>query len=339
MPDTSSRARFPTASTNPVLLHERRVRLEEAVVHRRAAVVEQHLDDAEPLVDRLEERAVPRLALAQRRLGAHALGDVAREERDAPLLGRVGVHLEMDVAVGAGKAMGEVHVRVVALNAPELHHHLGLRLRRQHVPVRLPDQLPARPAEHALGRRVHRFYRQAAAHGDVGVADALEQRRRAVGGGLGEVGVALPLPARLRLLLLEQADEGGDLLPEDVGIERLEEVVDGAGRVAGVDLPPVAVECGDEDDRREARRRQGLDVPRDLVAVHPGHLHVEDDDGEVLVQDVLERFGGVVGADEANAERLESRLEGEEVLGAVVDQEHAGGMNVLGRTAFRRGRA
>ena len=267
------------------------------------------------------------------------MGDVAREERDAPFLGRVGVHLEVDVAVGAGVPVGEVHVHVVALDASELHHHLGLRLRRQHVPIRLPDQLPARPAEHALGRRVHRFYGKAAAHGDVGVADALEQRRRAVGGGLGEVGVALPLPARLRLLLLEEADEGGDLLAQDVGIERLEQVVDCAGRVAGVDLTPVAVERGDEDDRREARRRHGLDVPRDLVAVHPGHLHVEDDDGEVLVQDVLERLGGVVGADEANAKWLECRLEGEEVLGTVVHQEHAGTLNVLERRVFRpRGR-
>jgi hypothetical protein len=92
-----------------------------------------------------------------------------------------------------------------------------------------------------------------------------------------------------------------------------------------VDLPPVTVECGDEDDRREARRRHGLDVARDLVAVHPGHLDVEDDDGEVLVQHVLERLRGVVGTHEAHAERLERRLEGEEILGTVVHQEHAGG--------------
>jgi hypothetical protein len=62
----------------------------------------------------------------------------------------------------------------------------------------------------------------------VHVADALEQRRGAMGGGLGEVGVALPLPARLRLLLLVEADERGDLLAQNVGIERLEQVVDGA---------------------------------------------------------------------------------------------------------------
>jgi hypothetical protein len=84
-------------------------------------------------VERLEQRPVARLALAERRLGAHALGDVAREERDTVLLGRVGVHLEVDVSLGAGEVVGEVHVHVVALDAPELQHHLALRVFGQHV--------------------------------------------------------------------------------------------------------------------------------------------------------------------------------------------------------------
>jgi hypothetical protein len=72
-----------------------------------------------------------------------------------------------------------------------------------------------------------------------------------------------------------------------------------------------------------------------FVAVHAGHLHVEDDDGEVFVGYELKSFGSVVRAHEADAERLERGFEGEEVLGAVVHQEYTGRPNALLLRTFR----
>jgi hypothetical protein len=73
--------RAPDGRGEPGLLLERRVGLEPAVVHRPAGRVEDHLHDAEPLVDRREERAVALLALAQRGLLRAALADVAEVAR------------------------------------------------------------------------------------------------------------------------------------------------------------------------------------------------------------------------------------------------------------------
>ena len=244
-------------------------------------LVEQQLAEAEPLVERLEQHAVARLALAQRRLGAHALGDVAREHRDAAVLRRVDVDLEVEVASVAGEMVGEVRVLPVALHAAELPFQLGARAAGKRLPAGTSDEHLAPPPERALGRRVDRVDAELAVHGDVRVADPLEQARGAKCRLLGEIGVALTLAQRLGFLLLIEPDEGGDLLPEDVGIERLEEVVHRAGLVAGVHLTAVAIERGDEDDRREAGALHRLDAPRHLVSTDLGHRHVEEDDGEL----------------------------------------------------------
>lgn len=56
------------------------------------------------------------------------------------------------------------------------------------------------------------------------------------------------LPADL-LALQEQLDEDRDLRPEDVGIEGLDEVVDGAVGVAPGEIVVLAVDRGEKDDR------------------------------------------------------------------------------------------
>src|SRR5215212_6568593 len=56
---------------------ERWVRLQDAIVHRPALFVVQHLDDAEAFVDRIEQLAVAFFGLAQRLLGTLAFCNVA----------------------------------------------------------------------------------------------------------------------------------------------------------------------------------------------------------------------------------------------------------------------
>ena len=57
-----------------------------------------------------------------------------------------------------------------------------------------------------------------------------------------------------------------------------------------------------------------LDQPRGLEAVHARHLHVEQDHGEVALEQAAQRGLARLRAHESLAERLENRLEREQVL-------------------------
>ena len=64
-----------------------------------------------------------------------------------------------------------------------------------------------------------------------------------------------------------------------------------------------------------------LDQLRGLEAVHARHLDVEQDRRELLVEQPPQRLLARRGADEVGVERLEDRLQGEQVLGPVVDEQ------------------
>ena len=68
-------------------------------------------------------------------------------------------------------------------------------------------------------------------------------------------------------------------------------------------------------------RARALDQLRGLEAVHARHLDVEQDDREVVAQERRERLVARVREHELVAERLEDRLERDEVLGPVVDEQ------------------
>ena len=85
------------------------------------------------------------------------------------------------------------------------------------------------------------------------------------------------------LALVEQVDERPHARAQHVGVERLGDVVGGARRVALARVLLVTVDGRQEDDRHLGAR---LGVARSaaghLEAVHSGHLHVEQHDGEGL---------------------------------------------------------
>ena len=124
--------------------------------------------------------------------------------------------------------------------------------------------------------------------------------------------------------LLPELDEDGDLGAEDQRVERLHQVVDGAGAVAAEDVLGVLRDRGQEEDRDVLRPLPLLDQLGGLEAVHPRHLDVEQDRRELVVQQPPQRLLARRGADEIGVERLEDRLEREQVLGPVVDQQQLG---------------
>ena len=120
------------------------------------------------------------------------------------------------------------------------------------------------------------------------------------------------------LVLLVQLDEDRHLRAQDLGVEGLEDVVDRTRRVTPEHLLLVLRDRGDEDDRHVARAFALLDQRRRVEAVELGHLHVEQDHGDLVPQQLPQRILAGMRVDEVLAERLQDGLEGEQVLGAVV---------------------
>ena len=141
---------------------------------------------------------------------------------------------------------------------------------------------------------------------------------------LGELGVALVQELRLRLEPLTtevQIDEHTHLRPEDVRVERFEQVVDRAVRVPLEHVRRVAADRRDEHDRHRAQAWMRLDERRGLEAVDAGHLHVEQHDGELVGEQALEGLFTRGRADDAVAEWGEHRVEADQVRGDVVHEQ------------------
>jgi hypothetical protein len=55
---------------------------------------------------------------------------------------------------------------------------------------------------------------------------------------------------------------------------------------------------GDEDDRRVLEARMRVDHARGFVTVHDRHVEVEQEHGEIVRHQQLQRFGAGVGLDQ-----------------------------------------
>jgi hypothetical protein len=81
-----------------------------------------------------------------------------------------------------------------------------------------------------------------------------------------------------------QLDEDRNLRAEHLRAEGLEDVVDGAGRIAAEYVLLVFRNRRDEDNRDVPRALALLDQPRCLEAVEHRHLDVEQDHRHVMPQ-------------------------------------------------------
>ena len=137
--------------------------------------------------------------------------------------------------------------------------------------------------------------------------------------------------------LLPEVDEDADLRPQDVGLERLHQIVHGAGVVAAEDVLRVLGDRRQEDDRDVAGPLAPLDQLSRLEPVQPRHLDVEQDRGELFLEQVPERLLAGLRAHELLAERLEERFEREQVLGPVVDQQQLRALAHRQHNPYRNG--
>ena len=91
-----------------------------------------------------------------------------------------------------------------------------------------------------------------------------------------------------------EIDEHRDLRLEDVAVDRLGQIVDRAAVVAAQHVALVQHVRREKQDRDVARPPPLLDDLGELQAAHPRHLDVEDDRGELLIEQREQRFVGRV---------------------------------------------
>ena len=108
------------------------------------------------------------------------------------------------------------------------------------------------------------------------------------------------------------------------GLEGLGEVVDAAGGEAA-DLVVGIAEAGEEDDGDLAEGGVGLEPGADLVAVHAGHVDVEEDEVGRDAGGGGEGLGAAGDGGDGVAGLVELFAEEEAVFGDVVNDEDVGG--------------
>jgi hypothetical protein len=137
---------------------------------------------------------------------------------------------------------------------------------------------------------------------------------------IGPAAERLRLPPDLRGRA-EELDQDGNLGAQHLGNDRGHDVVDRTQRVALRHVHFLG-ERGDEDDRRVGGPLPIADERSGLEAVHPGHPHVEQDDGEVLPEQPPQRLTARLRGHDVDVERQQDRLQRDELVRVVVDDQH-----------------
>src|SRR6266545_3258889 len=142
------------------------------------------------------------------------------------------------------------------------------------------------------------------------------------------VGFAVAVAQQHRLLfdllfLQEELDENRPLRSQDVRLERLQQIVDGAVGVPAEDMGGVTAQRSDEDDRYVSALRPLLDELRRLEPVEARHLNVEQDEREISGQQVAQRFFARAALHQLVAERIQHRFERDQIARVVVDYQNS----------------
>ena len=120
--------------------------------------------------------------------------------------------------------------------------------------------------------------------------------------------------------LPEQLDENPDLRPQNLGLDRRQDVVHRSERVTARRVRFVAV-GRDEDNRGVLGALPLAHHRRGLEAVHAGHVDVEENDRELLPQELAKSFASGLRGDDVLAKLGKKSREREQLLGAVVDRQ------------------
>ena len=136
----------------------------------------------------------------------------------------------------------------------------------------------------------------------------------------------MPLEFRVQLLelarLAEQLGEYPHLGAQHFGNDRHRHVIDRAHLVAAQAIDVGQMNGRDENDRRLAEPRMLADHRGQLKAVEFRHADVDQNDGDVVLEQELQRLARGRGFDQIFAELAEDHLVGQELVRLIVHQKN-----------------
>ena len=133
------------------------------------------------------------------------------------------------------------------------------------------------------------------------------------------------------LALAGQLEEHVGLAPEDVGLDRLLQEIDGAGLIAAEAPAPVGDAGRDEDDRHPPRALRAAHRLGQLEAVHVRHLHVEQRQRDVVGQQQFQGLDARSRLQERQARRGAAARRARR--GSVRDRRPAGNARAAARSS------
>ncbi len=134
-----------------------------------------------------------------------------------------------------------------------------------------------------------------------------------------------------------QVDQHLHLGAQDERVDGLEHHVDGPRRIGLEQVRFVAEHRRQEDDGDMAGLAALADEAGGLVAVHAGHVQVQQDDREFLLQQPLEGLVARAGQDDLVPQLLQRADRGEQVPFVVVDDQHPRAQGASFRADGREG--
>src|SRR4029077_12965218 len=149
----------------------------------------------------------------------------------------------------------------------------------------------------------------------------LEQLNRELGGAFGNARFQLAVELFKLPRLAEKLDKDLDLRAQDLRDHRYRHVVHGAHFVTAQAVDVGQQDRRNEDQRRLLEARMVADHRGELEAVDVGHVNVDENDGDVIFEEELERLGRVARAQQIFADVLENSAIGEQFRRLIVDEQ------------------
>ncbi len=121
------------------------------------------------------------------------------------------------------------------------------------------------------------------------------------------------------LVLLEEFDKDGHLRSENFGIDRLDDVIYRAQRIAAAEMTDTGAVRRQKDNRNVARFFPAANQFSCLQTIDARHVDIQQHHRHVVIEEITQRIFARGRADQNSVRRLQDRLERQQIGGAVVD--------------------
>ena len=126
------------------------------------------------------------------------------------------------------------------------------------------------------------------------------------------------------LAFLKELDKADHLGAQNRRHQRLDQVIHGAERVCLLQLHPIGLKGGEEDDRRILAVFAPANPLGRFKPVQALHVDIEQDDGKFALLHEAEGFLPGPGKHQLVAQVIENRFQGQQIFALVIDQQDVG---------------